>query len=304
MIEWMLRTASLFLSLLVVSVFAPWSAASSAPRAPATQAPIQGEVVHLWPNGAPGFENLKDVPEKAKDYWVSNVNNPSVAVYLPPKEIATGAAVVIAPGGGHSLLVYGPEGVEPAKYFNKLGIAAFVLKYRLEREKGSPYKIVIHAKQDAYRAMRLVRSRAAEWNIDPNRVGFIGFSAGGEVAMLVAYGSGAGDPTAADPIDRQDGKPNFIMLIYPGPIGLPDVVPPDSPPTFMLVANDDAGHSDVIVNLISKYRAAKVPLEAHLYQQGGHGFNLGARSSFTSINDWPQRMADWLHDTGITKKPS
>jgi acetyl esterase/lipase len=262
------------------------------------------EVVHLWQNGAPGFEKLKDEPEEAKDYWVKHVNNPSIAVYLPPKELATGAAVIIAPGGGHSVLVYGPEGVEPAKFFNKLGVAAFVLKYRLEREPGSPYKIVVHAKQDAYRAIRLVRSRAAEWSVDPNRVGIVGFSAGGEVASLVSYESAMGDSSAPDPVDRQNGKPNFQVLIYPGPVGVPDRVPSDAPPTFMLVSNDDAGHSDVIVDLISKFRAAKVPMEAHILEQGGHGFNLGTRSKLKSVNKWPDRLADWLGDSGFLRPPS
>lgn len=260
------------------------------------------QVVPLWPNGAPGFESLRNEPEQAKDYWVKHINNPSLAVYLPPKEIATGAAVVIAPGGGHSLLVYGAEGVDPALYLNKLGIACFVLKYRLGREEGSPYKIEVHAKQDAYRAMRLVRSRAAEWGVDPNRVGFLGFSAGGEVAAFVTYGPGAGDPNAPDPVDRLDGKPNFAMMVYPGPLGFPDAVTPDTPPTFMVVSNDDGGHSDVVVKMLSEYRAAKVPIEVHLYQQGGHGFNMGARSNLQSIKGWPQRLADWLADGGFLKR--
>jgi acetyl esterase/lipase len=261
-----------------------------------------GERVSLWAQGAPGFENLKNEPEQAQDYWVKHINDPSITAFLPAPGTGNGTAVLIAPGGGHSLLVYGAEGVEPAKFFNKLGIAAFVLKYRLGREPGSPYKIEIHARQDAYRAMRLIRSRAAEWRVDPKRIGIVGFSAGGEVASLISYDPAPGNLSSPDLVERFDGKPNFQALIYPGGIGVPAVVPADAPPTFMLVSNDDAGHSDVVVDLISKFRKAKVPMEAHIFQQGGHGYNLGSRSKLASIHSWPQRLADWLLDSGFLQK--
>ena len=116
-----------------------------------------------------------------------NIHNPSITAFLPPTDKATGAAVIICPGGGHRLLVYDAEGAEAARHLNSLGVAAFALKYRLGREKGSPYKPEIHAREDGLRAMRLVRSRAAEWGIDPKRVGIMGFSAGGEVVSWVAY---------------------------------------------------------------------------------------------------------------------
>jgi acetyl esterase/lipase len=289
-----LGSKAILLSLLGVSAFAGATPASTLDR----QAQM-ALVLPLWPNGAPGFERLKNEPEQAQDYWVKHINNPSITAFLPPPGTGNGSAVLIAPGGGHSLLVYGPEGVEPAKFFNKLGVAAFVLKYRLEREPGSPYKITVHAKEDAYRAMRLIRSHAAEWHIDPKRIGVVGFSAGGEVASLISYDPAKGDPGSSDPIEQLSGKPDFQVLIYPGPIGVPAVVPNDAPPTFMLVSNDDAGHSDVIVDLISKFRAAKVPMEAHIFQQGGHGYNLGTRSKLASIHGWPQRLADWLLDSGF-----
>ena len=129
------------------------------------------QVIHLWPNGAPGFESRKDIPEQAQDYWVRNVNNPSITVYLPPKEKATGAAVLIAPGGGFRELVFNAEGVQAAQFLNSIGVAAFALKYRLPQEKDSPYSMD-NVRQDANRAMRLIRSRSAEFNIDPHRVGF------------------------------------------------------------------------------------------------------------------------------------
>lgn len=265
--------------------------------------PVQAkpEVVYLWANGAPGFENLKNEPEQAKDWWVRHINNPSITVFLPPTEIATGAAVVIAPGGGFREVVFDAEGKDPALYLNKLGIACFVLKYRLPREDGSPYRLDVHPRQDALRAMRVVRSRAAEWGVDPNRLGVLGFSAGGEVAAVVSYPPGEGDPNAPDPIDRLNGRPNFQLVVYPGPLGLPEVVPSDTPPTFMLVSNDDAGHVEVVVNMIDRFRKAKVPMEAHIYAKGGHGFNMGNRSDLASIKGWPQRMADWLSDNGFLK---
>lgn len=257
--------------------------------------------VPLWPKGAPGFENRRDEPAQAKDYWIRNIHNPSITVYLPSKEKATGAAVVICPGGGHRELVFNAEGDQPARFLNSIGVAAFVLKYRLAREENSPYSLDKHPREDAYRAMRLVRSKAKEYGIDPNRLGMLGFSAGGEVVEMVAYAPGKGLPDAPDPIDRLDGKPNFQILIYPGPLGVPDVVPADAPPAFMLAANDDACCSGPVVSLLQKYRAANVPIEVHIYAQGKHGFNMGDRSKLTSINTWPQTMANWLADTKLLR---
>lgn len=257
------------------------------------------EVVPLWEKGAPGFENRRNEPELAKEYWVKNIHNPSLTVFLPPKEKATGAAVVVAPGGGHRELVFDAEGRDAATYLNSIGVAALVLKYRLAREPNSPYKIETHTRQDAYRAMRLTRSRAKEWNIDPNRIGMMGFSAGGEVVSLVAYGSGEGEQNAEDPIDRLNGKPNFQIMIYPGPLGIPEVIPPDAPPAFLLVANDDTGAAGVIFNLLRKYREAKLSVEAHIYSHGGHAFNMGQRTKLVTLKTWSQRLTDWLQDNNI-----
>ena len=126
--------------------------------------------------------------------------------------------------------------MEPSKYLNALGVTCFVLKHRLAREPGSPYKIEIHARQDMERAMRLVRHRAADFGIDPHRVGVLGFSAGGETGAFVAYADLPGDSAAKDPVDRLDARADFFISIYPGPIGYPATVPPDAPPAFMLCA--------------------------------------------------------------------
>lgn len=257
------------------------------------------QVVHLWDKGAPGFESRKDEPEVAKDYYVKNINNPSLTVYLPPKDKATGAAVVICPGGGHRLLVIKPEGDEPARFFAEQGIAAFVLKYRLGREENTPYSIEKSAKEDGMRAMRVVRSRATEWGVDPKRIGIIGFSAGGEVVSLVVYNPTEGDPNAADPIEKVSARPDFQIMIYPGPIGIPDTIPAGAPPAFLAVANDDKGASGTIVSLLEKFRAAKVPVEAHVFAKGGHGFNMGYHSKLATLKGWPQRLLDWMGDNNI-----
>ena len=261
-------------------------------------------VIPLWKNGAPGFENKKNDPEEAKDYWIKNINNPTITVYFPPAEIANGTAVLICPGGGFCLLVFKAEGVDPAKFLNKLGITAIILKYRLPREPNSPYSLVKQPPEDAYRAMRLVRSHYKDWKIDTSRLGMLGFSAGGEVVDAIAFSSGKGITQAADPIDRLDGRPDFIMQIYPGPLNIPDSVSKDAPPAFLLAANDDACCSMTVVSLLEKYRQAKVSVEAHILAHGDHGFNMGYRSSLLSVKSWPQLMANWLTDNKWITPPA
>lgn len=258
-----------------------------------TVAQSGGEVIPLWQDGAPGFEDRRNEPERAESYWVKNIHNPSITAFLPDADRATGAAVVICPGGGHRELVFNAEGVEAAQYLNSIGVAAFALKYRLGREEDSPYEIETHARQDGQRAIRLVRSRAPEWGIDPSRVGMLGFSAGGEVVSMVAYMDGAGDAEADDLVERQSARPDFQMLVYPGPLGIPESIPENAPPAFLLVANDD-GAARVVVDLLGKLRAADVPVEAHIYSRGGHAFNMGNRSDLVTLRSWPERMHDWM----------
>jgi acetyl esterase/lipase len=255
--------------------------------------------VALWPNGAPGSEARRHEAELARDYWVRNVHDPSLTVYLPAPEKASGAAVVVVPGGGHRLLVYKAEGEEPAEFLAGLGIAAFALKYRLAREEGSRYAIEREALADVRRALRLVRSRAAEWHVDPARVGLMGFSAGGELVSLVSFGGGEGEPQAADAVDRLSGRPDFAIFVYPGPLGVPASVPSNAPPAFLVAASDDPCCAVPTIKLLEQYRAAGVAVEAHIAAKGGHGFNMGQRSTLRSVNTWPQRLADWLRDSGL-----
>ncbi|RZA01894.1 MAG: alpha/beta hydrolase [Moraxellaceae bacterium] len=254
-------------------------------------------VISLWKNGAPGFEELKNKPESAQDWWVRDINNPSIVVFKPAQELANGTAILIAPGGGHKNLVFNAEGRDAALFLNKLGITAFVLKYRLARQEGSPYSLDIHPQQDAYRAMRTIRSRAKEFGIDVNKIGIMGFSAGGEVVASVAYASGNGDIKAKDPIDRINGKPDFQILVYPGPLWIPNTIDSTAPPAFMVAAMDDACCAKPIIDLAQLYQAAKIPAEIHLYAKGDHAFNMGYRTPLKGLHSWPDRLADWLEDS-------
>jgi acetyl esterase/lipase len=152
--------------------------------------------------------------------------------------------------------------------------------------------------EDGLRAMRLVRSRAGEWGIDPSRIGMVGFSAGGEVVSMTTFGDTVGVTNAPDPIDQISARPDFIVQIYPGGLGIPQTLPGNAPPAFLLVADDD-NHTDSVFKLFSLYRAAKLPVEVHVFAKGQHGFNLGARSKLATIKGWPQRLADWMGDNNI-----
>ena len=279
----------LLLAFLAVVFFQPTSAFSDAP------------VVPLWENGAPGFEDRREEAEVVNGGSITNVHNPSLTVFRPAEGLANGVAIIVAPGGGLRNLGIRGGGTEPAAFLAEHGYTAFVLKYRLSRQPGVPYKFEEHVLQDGQRAVRLVRHRAGEFGIDPKKVGMLGFSAGGEVVSITCYKPGEGDPNAADPIDRQHAKPNFQMLVYPGPVGIPSKLPADSPPAFMLIAADDP-HTSVLLNLMHRFREIGVDYEAHIYARGGHGFGMGKRSKRQSIEHWPDRMLDWLHDEVLQEK--
>ncbi len=264
------------------------------------------EVITLWPKGAPGSEDRRNEPEvRPNNYSIKNIQNPSLTVFRPAAGKSNGVAIVIAPGGGFSSNVFGPEGEQPAAYFNKLGITAFVLKYRLSREPGSKVTVEVSAKEDGYRAMRMVRSKAAEYGVDPNKIGFIGFSAGGEVVSSVVFGD-VPAIKAPDAIDGVSARPDFAMWIYTGPVAVPHQVSASMsnlPPAFLLCAFDDESHLRPTVDILNLYRESKVSAEMHVTSGGGHGFNLGNREKkLISVQTWPQRMTDWLIDLGFAKK--
>jgi acetyl esterase/lipase len=256
------------------------------------------EVVLLWPNGAPGSEG-KTAEEATRvspegDHIISSVHRPSIAVYLPPKDAATGAAVVIAPGGGHSELWVDHEGYNVAKWLAGHGVAGFVLKYRLAREKGSTYTVEGTALADTQRAIRLVKSRAAEWGVRADRVGVMG-----------RYDDGEGKVPAAgdqmDVVDRLSSKPAFMALLYPA---IPKEMPmsKDTPPAFLACGEND--RPDISQGLPELYLAMKkagISAELHVYAGVGHGFGL-RETTKGPVALWPSRFLEWMDAKGFLKK--
>jgi len=287
---------------------------AAAPPIPSTpaQEPPHPASVPLWPNGAPGSEARKDEPEQVA--WrqepdvvfpvLFNVHNPSVVPFLPLAGKATGAAVIIAPGGGHMFLTIDREGYDLAKWLAARGVAAFVLKYRLARDQAgnSPYKTTVEPVADGQRSVRLVRSRAAEWGLDPDRIGILGFSAGGTPVFAAATHFDAGNPVAADPVERVSSRPDFQGLIYTEVPRGDWVVPKDTPPAFIVVAFDDTPKAVPLVDVFLKYKAANVPTEVHIYNSGGHGFGVRTDRSELPVSTWPDRFYDWLGAVGMLKK--
>lgn len=263
------------------------------------------EEVPLWRAAAPGSEGKagEEVEVVTKNDGVrriANIHRPSITAHLPAKAVATGAAVIILPGGGHRYLSIENEGHAVARWLSEQGVAGFVLKYRLAREAGSTYKVEEHALQDAQRALRLVRSRAREWNLDPRRVGLLGFSAGGQLASHAAARFDAGNPGAKDEVERESSRPAFQALLYAGATRADLALPKDAPPAFLCVAADDRGPSRTAVELFQKLRDGGIDAELHVFARGGHGF--GMRDRPLAITGWRTRLLEWLRDQGLLDK--
>lgn len=287
----------------------------------------RGEELKLWPNGAPGSEGITAAEVSKPSVSPKNASlpgnftvthYPSIYVFLPPKDKATGAAMIVAPGGGHTQLVMEKEGWEIADWLNARGIAAFVLKYRLAKAPGSTYTLPKEVYADAARSMRLVRSRAKEWGVDPGRLGFIGASAGGEVAGMIETKFDAGNPSAADPVERFSSRPDFNVLVYPyyrpGSAPAPGEqtmaiannalfpIPKDAPPVFMVCTDEDRSHVEPTVKFYLELEANHIPAEMHIYAFGPHGFALRpTKKPGAPVEGWPERLKEWLADRGISK---
>lgn len=269
---------------------------------PAADRPAE---IPLWPAGAPGSEGkpaTEAVTTSASgELSVAGIHNPSITPYLPAKDKATGVGILVIPGGGHRVLAITHEGYNVAEWLRDHGIAAFVLKHRLAREANSTYKIEVESMADTRRAMRVIRSRAVEWGVDPGRVGAIGFSAGGELVAMVSARADAVDAAAADPIDRQNAKPNFQALIYPGQSG--NIQPTtESSPVFLAAAyNDRQDISEGLAEAYLRFKRAGVPAELHIYGTGGHGFGLRTTNK-RPVGQWMTRFEEWLADSGFLRR--
>jgi acetyl esterase/lipase len=268
----------------------------------------------LWPDGAPGAKGNQEG------------DKPTLTIYLPPKEKNTGAAVVICPGGGYGHLAMDHEGRQITQWLNSLGVAGFILKYR-HRNSGAGYGHPAPL-QDAQRAIRTVRSRAREWNIDPNRIGILGFSAGGHLASTAGTHFDKGNADANDTVEKVSCRPDFMILAYPvisftewyvhtgsrqnllgdnpdkntlESLSNEKQVTHETPPTFLVHADDDNGvPSENSIYFYLALRKAKVPAEMHIYERGGHGFGLGKKDN--AVSGWSVCCAGWMKERGLLDK--
>lgn len=268
-------------------------------------------VVMLWPAGSPTLQGANEkeqtTPAEVKPGErigsIKNVHNPSIEVWLPPAGKSVGTGIIVAPGGGHRQLVWGSEGTDIAKFLNEIGVAAFILKYRLEQTPNFKYTVEGEALQDTQRAIRIVRSRAKEWGVAPNRIGVLGFSAGGALAALSDVRFDAGKADAADPIDKQGCRPDFVGLVYPGWRPMDITAPKDAAPAFLTSAGlDDASHAKASIDFYNSLISAGVQAELHIYAHGGHGGAIKERGGIP-FGTWHVRFQDWLGDLGMLKQP-
>lgn len=266
-------------------------------------------VVPLWPAGSPTLQGAneqeiiaRDSRNPARINSIKNVHNPTIEVHLAPSDKAMGTAVLVAPGGGHSQLVWGSEGTDIADWLNGLGVHAFILKYRLAQAPNYKYTVEGEALQDTQRALRIIRARASEWGVNPAKVGILGFSAGGALAALADIRFDRGKSDAADPIDRQSCRPDFAALVYPGWAPMDITAPKDAAPAFLTSAGlDDAFHARQTVEFYNSLFKVNVPVELHIYGHGGHGGAIKARNGIP-FGTWHIRLQEWMADLGFLKK--
>jgi acetyl esterase/lipase len=264
----------------------------------------------LWPGAAPGA--LTKLPPEADSTTpqqpliagrplirLGNVATPTLTLYAP-KANNTGAAVVVFPGGGYQILAIDLEGTEVCDWLNSIGVTCILVKYRVPDT--GPYPKSSAALQDAQRALGMVREHAAEWRIDPHRIGVLGFSAGAHLAAALSthYDRRLYDPI--DATDRLSCRPDFAVIVYPGYLAIadqgmapnPEIHPTaDTPPSFIVQAEDDPVHVENAIVYFTELKNAKVPAELHIYAGGGHGYGL--RRTALPVTTWPQLVETWLH---------
>ncbi len=281
----------------------------------------QNTTLPLWEGDPPNYTETGEVTiwDTSDIVRVRNVQKPDIAIFLPSKKNISGEAVIICPGGGYGILAYDWEGSDIARWLSSQGIAAFVLKYRLPGASSNitPYKSPL---MDAQRAMRLVRHHAESWNLDPGKIGIMGFSAGGHLASTLSTHFDSGDSLSTDPVEKESCRPDFSILMYPvisfsdeithhgskenllGADPDPELVrffsnelqvTPDTPPAILIHSEDD--QAVPVENSLEYYKALKenqVPAELHIYPYGGHGFSLAIGQGHLST--WPDRVIEWI----------
>jgi acetyl esterase/lipase len=263
------------------------------------------EMINLWPGKVPGELKEKQSPvidtsNKDKIVRFDEVTNPSLEVYLPDPSLKNGSAVIVCPGGGYQVLAYDLEGTEIAAWLNKLGYTAFVLQYRIPNKKEG-------ALQDAQRAVRIVKSNSQKWNITPENIGIIGFSAGGSLSARASTNFNKKTYVPVDNIDSLSCRPSFTMLIYPAYLDqgpnltlTPELeLSEDVPPVFIFQTADDPYGNSALV-MAGALRNAKLPVELHFLPTGGHGYGL--RPGKIAAETWPVLAEKWLKSV-LNEKP-
>lgn len=268
-------------------------------------------VIDVFPGEAPGevgeIGAETNQPARADEnpptIRTTNVTRPTLTVFPAPKETHTGASVIVCPGGGYSILAWNKEGTEVAEWLNSIGVTAFVLKYRVPKREGlEKHDLPL---KDAQRAIRLVRSRCEEWDIAPDKIGILGFSAGGHLAATASTNFDRPAYERIDSIDETSGRPDFTVLVYPAYLmnetndGLDDLIRVNekTPPAFLAHAYDDRVTPLSSIYYFLALKQANVPAELHVYNTGGHGFGL--RASEHPASTWPARCEAWLRVRGF-----
>lgn len=268
--------------------------------------------IKLFPDGAPG--ETKKLTEKSDDTGgqvggikvtrMTDVGEPEITIYPAPSDIASGAAMVVCPGGAYEILAYDLEGTEICDWLNAAGITAVLLKYRVPRRENRPKHEA--PLQDAQRAISYVRSNAKKYGIDPDRIGIMGFSAGAHLSAMASTSFNKRTYPAKDDIDKVSCRPDFCLLVYPAYLDgenfrvAPEVnVTKEVPPTMLVQAEDDASYVNSSLFYYYALKQAGVPAWMHLYSKGGHGYGL--RDTGAMVNEWPDRAEDWFQEIGLYK---
>ena len=270
----------------------------------------QDKPIQLFPKGAPGEQTKlieKALPEGGKVggasvLRLSGVSDPTITIYPASDEVATGAAMVVCPGGGYEILAYDLEGDEICQWLNEIGVTAVLLKYRVPRRTGLEKHTA--PLQDVQRAISLVRSKAEELNLDPQRIGVMGFSAGAHLAAMASTSYDKRTYPEVDAADKVSCKPDFCLLVYPAYLDGPNFtiapelkVTAQTPPTMLVQTEDDKSYINSSLFYYYALKEAGVPATMHLYSKGGHGYGL--RDTGNAVNEWPYRAEEWFMELGV-----